>query len=217
MPNPFVDPILATHYEGWYETSGRRVDRREKRLLARLRRGFSEACTLLEVGCGTGHFTRWFARRGDRAAGVDSSTPMLADAARRGGVALFRANASALPFATASFDLVAMITVLEFLPDPDQALVEALRVSRQGLILGVLNRQSLRGRQLKRKGGAIWREARFYSPSELEKMVQAAAGGRRLETAWRTTLWPLWPSSLALPWGGFIGLTARQMPGRSRK
>jgi ubiquinone/menaquinone biosynthesis C-methylase UbiE len=111
-----------------------------------------------------------------------------------------------LPFSGGAFDLVALITTLEFIPDPVQALTEALRVARYGLILGVLNRQSVLGRQLKREGGPIWEAARFFTPGELVHLVRRAADERPVKIVWRTTLWPLWPGSLPLPWGGFSGM-----------
>ena len=82
--NPFTNPTIAAGYEAWYETSGCRADRLEKALLKRLLTGFSRARTLLEVGCGTGHFTRWFDERGLQAMGLDLSSPMLAEAVRLG-------------------------------------------------------------------------------------------------------------------------------------
>ena len=54
----------AAHYEAWYETAGRRADRLEKALFKQLMTGFPHAHTLLEIGCGTGHFARWFGELG---------------------------------------------------------------------------------------------------------------------------------------------------------
>ncbi len=62
--NPFDDPAVAERYEQWYSGHGRRADRLEKRLLAQLLEDFPGASTVLDVGCGTGHFTRWMASRG---------------------------------------------------------------------------------------------------------------------------------------------------------
>lgn len=163
---------------------------------------------VLDVGCGIGHFTRWFSEQGLQPVGLDLSQPMLAEAVRLGSPPCVRGDALALPFATGAFDLVIMITTLEFLPDPVQALTEAMRVARHGLILGALNRQSVTGWQLKGKGGAVWDAARFFTPAELVHLVQRAAG-KRVKVIWRTTLWPVWPGALPLPWGGFIGIAVR--------
>lgn len=212
LANPFTNPTIVAGYEAWYETSGRRADRLEKALLKRLMAGFSRARTLLEVGCGTGHFTRWFGERGLRAMGLDLSLPMLAEAVRLGNLPYVQGDALALPFPTGAFDLVALITTLEFVTDPVQVLSEATRVARHGLILGVLNRQSLLAWRRKRSGEALWQEARFFTPAELVRLVQQAGAGKQTKIMWRTTLWPgyvseaAWPGELPLPWGGFIGM-----------
>lgn len=204
--NPFTNPAVVTSYETWYETVGHRADRLEKALLKRLLTGFPRASTILEVGCGTGHFTRWFAEQGLQATGLDLSQPMLAEAARLGSPPCVQGDALALPFWTADFDLIALVTTLEFLREPVRALAEALRVARQGLVLGVLNRHSLLGRELKQEGGPIWRVAQFFTPAKLIVTVQCAAAGRPVKIVWRTTLWPFWPGMLPLPWGGFVGM-----------
>jgi ubiquinone/menaquinone biosynthesis C-methylase UbiE len=113
----------------------------EKHLLRKLL--LPTAKTILEIGSGTGHFTRWFRELGKTAVGIDRSAAMLAEANRRNGVAYVKGDAVVLPFADRTFDVVALITSLEFVCDPRQVLAEAGRVARQGLLLGVLNRHSI--------------------------------------------------------------------------
>ena len=186
--NPFASPDVALNYEAWYETTGCRAGRLEKALLRQMLACFPQVSSLLEVGCGTGHFTRWFKDLDLQTAGMDLSLPMLVEAIRLGSVRSIQGDALALPFSTAAFDLVALITTLEFVADPVQTLGEALRVCRQGLLLGVLNRQSLLGWQLRKVGGPIWDKARFFTPAELTHLVRHAATRERIETVWRTTL-----------------------------
>jgi ubiquinone/menaquinone biosynthesis C-methylase UbiE len=207
--NPFTDPELVAGYEGWYGSVGRRADRLEKSLLKMLLGRFPEARDVLEVGCGTGHFTRWMEALGFRVVGLDISTAMLAEARRRGPGVYVEGDALRIPFGPGSYDLVVMITALEFTVDPTSVLVEAHRVARKGLILGVLNRESRLGRQLKEKGGVIWDSARFLSVNELARIVRRALRNQPAEVFWRTTMWPLWPRDLPLPWGGFIGMAVR--------
>lgn len=157
--NPFADSATVASYEAWYQTTGRRADRLERALLGRLLTDFPGASTVLEVGCGTGRFTRWFKEGSLQAVGLDLSRPMLVEASRLGSRPCVCGDGMVLPFSGGAFDLVALVTTLEFMPDPVQALTEALRVARCGLILGVLNRQSVLGRQLKREGGPIWEAA----------------------------------------------------------
>ena len=151
--NPFENPAFVVGYEAWYETTGRRADRLEKALLQKLLDGFPTVHTLLEVGCGTGHFTRWFQERDLQAVGLDMSTPMLVEAVRLGRLQCVYGDALSLPFSNNTLDIVTLITTLEFIPEPVLAIAEAFRVARFGLILGVLNRQSILGWQLKQEGG----------------------------------------------------------------
>jgi ubiquinone/menaquinone biosynthesis C-methylase UbiE len=210
VSNPFDEQARAARYEEWYAGRGRRADWLEKRLLAGFLACFPQAETVLEVGCGTGHFTRWLAEQRRRVVGLDISPTMLAEAMKWNGVQYVVGDALALPFADRSFDVVAFITTLEFVTDPQAALGEAVRVARRGLLLGVLNKHSLLA--LKRKIGAKppWKEARFFSPGELLRSVQEVAGARLALVRWRTTLWPL-PilRSLPLPWGAFIGMAVQ--------
>ncbi len=206
--NPFDDREVAARYEEWYAGPGRRADALEKRLLQKLL--VPRAQAILDIGSGTGHFTRWFRELGLLVVGVDRSEAMLSEAARRNGATYVRGDAGALPFADRSFDVVALITTLEFVSDPARALAEAGRVARCGLLLGVLNRHSLLAVRHRRSGKPLWKSARFFTPGDLQRLVRQAIGNRATSIRWRTTLWPLrLPIDLPLPWGGFIGMMVR--------
>jgi SAM-dependent methyltransferase len=147
------------------------------------------------------------AELGSACVGLDRSLPMLrqaSDSTRRIGWVL--GEASALPFGDRSFDVVSFVTTLEFLPDPRRALVEATRVARRGIVLGVLNRRSMLGRRLGRKGGPIWGGAHLFSPGELRRLVAAAVAGRAHRVVVRTALRPCLSGPLPLPWGGFLAM-----------
>lgn len=213
------DEDTAAHYEAWYETpEGRRADVLEKAVLGWLLESVPRASSVLEIGCGTGHFGRWLDRRGLATVGLDLSAAMLAEAKVSDSIALVQGNALCLPFASATFDVTAFITTLEFLECPRKALAEALRVTRQGLLLGVLNRRSLLGLQRRLAGllrPTVYDAAHFYSVGELEGLLRSVAGGAAT-IAWHTALFPRgwpWPRS-ALPWGGFIGMAVRVSEGQ---
>jgi len=125
-------------------------------------------------------------------------------------------DAHALPFADRSHDVTVLITTLEFVADPARALAEAVRVAREGIVLGVLNRWSLLAVRRRASGKAMWRCARFFGPRELALLARRAGGSRAGKIVWRTALWPI-PGrrDLPLPWGGFIGL-AMQLQGESK-
>jgi len=209
--NVAFDERVAAHYEAWYETSeGRRADELEKVVLGWLLQSFSGSGSVLELGCGTGHFTRWLSDEGLAAVGLDLSAAMLAEAQALGGVPLVRGDARWLPFADGAFDLTAFSTTLEFLERPREALVEALRVARQGVLLGVLNRWSVLGLQRRLAGlfhQTVYDAAHFYGMGELKRLLWSVTDGKG-HIVWRTTLFPRWwPWSQASPpWGGFIGM-----------
>ncbi|MBN1135206.1 MAG: class I SAM-dependent methyltransferase [Anaerolineae bacterium] len=205
------DQYTAAHYEAWYKTpDGCRADQLEKGILNHLLQPFPRSGSILEIGCGTAHFTRWLGEQGSVAVGLDHSAAMLVQALALNGIPLVRGDAYKLPFADGAFDLAAMITTLEFLERPQEALGEALRVARHGVLLGVLNRWSLLGLQRRLAGlfrPTVYDAARFYGVGELKRLLQLAAGKKACVT-WRTTLFPRcwpWPQT-RLPWGGFIGM-----------
>ncbi|MHB0877100.1 MAG: class I SAM-dependent methyltransferase [Anaerolineae bacterium] len=232
---PFVEADLesARQYDAWYESpGGRRMAGAEEALLADLLANYPGATSVLEVGCGTGHFTRRFACRGLRAAGLDASPAMLAVAVeRQGGPAYVRGWAESLPFPDGSFDVVAFVTSLEFLADQAAAFREARRVGRLGVLLGVLNLASPLG--LRRKAHACfrpspYRAAHFYTPWDLARSARRGLGSGTRIAALRTVLWPAWiPVPLRwLPFGAFIGaavvfppahgqVDSPQVPGRA--
>ncbi|MDY7078754.1 MAG: class I SAM-dependent methyltransferase [Chloroflexota bacterium] len=205
------DERVAARYEAWYETpEGRRADELEKAVLGWLLRAFPGSDSVLEIGCGTGHFTRWLSDEGLAAVGLDLSLAMLAEARALGGVPLVQGDARRLPFADGAFDLTAFITTLEFLEHPQEALAEALRVARDGFLLGVLNRWSLLGLQRRLEGlfrPTVYDAAHFYGVGELKRLLRSVAG-RKVRVVWHTTLFSRgWPWSQArLPWGGFVGM-----------
>jgi SAM-dependent methyltransferase len=92
----------------------------------------------LDVGCGPGLVTLAFARVVAHASGLDATPAMLARAAelqREGGVANVAwhlGDATALPFADASFDVVTTRFAWHHLQQPARAMAEMLRVCRRG-------------------------------------------------------------------------------------
>jgi len=91
----------------------------------------------LDVGCGAGQFLVELAERGFEVAGVDLAEGMVeAASARLGTLGLESdvrvANVERLPFDDGSFDIVTALGLIEYLPDPTQALREFERVLAPG-------------------------------------------------------------------------------------
>jgi len=81
-----------------------------------------------------------------------------------------------------SFDLVVFITTLEFLSQPERALCEAFRVSREKIFLGVLGKWSFLALRRKLKAlfrESIYREAKFYSVRELRELLRGCVSADR--------------------------------------
>lgn len=203
--NPFEDLDIAARYEAWYHTTGKKTADQEKSLIKDLLSHFPDAETILDVGCGTGFFTNWFESLGLQVYGLDRSKEMILEAKNAYRLTCVGGDASALPFSANSFDVVTLITTLEFLSNPLQALSEALRITRLGMILGVINKHSWLGLRYRLKGGPIWRSAQFYTPHELVNMLSNILP-KQYKITYSTTHWPIFTGVSKCPWGGFIGL-----------
>ncbi|HSF29789.1 MAG TPA: class I SAM-dependent methyltransferase [Candidatus Tectomicrobia bacterium] len=203
----------ASRYEAWYATPrGRRADEAERALLSRLLGGFPTAQQVLEVGCGTGHFTTWMAKQGWWVVGVDRAPAMLAEMRQqRSDIPVIMADAHRLPVVARAVDLVVFVTTLEFVEDPVLALADAVRVARQGLILLTLNPWSLGGlsRRWGQQGrGTLLSQAQEYSIISLRRMLRQVAGKRLDGLPWASTLLPdgLWRVQVPIPVGEVIGM-----------
>ncbi|MCS7198611.1 MAG: class I SAM-dependent methyltransferase [Candidatus Bipolaricaulota bacterium] len=212
---------IVETYESWYQgPEGERMDRLEKATLRALLEPMQPK-SLLEVGSGTAHFTRWFASElGLKTVGVDLSSLMLTEARKYWDGPLVQADAAALPFRDRSFDVVAFITSFEYMPDPVRVLREAGRVARTGILLGLMNRWSaatVRRRVQELFGKTpFFGNAHFYSLPEIKKLLQRALGDRITEIRWQSTLFPKgfpWQTA-RLPFGNFLALAVhlREVP-----
>lgn len=177
-------------YENWLRSdSGRKVFELQKNLLLKVWSPVSPQ-RVLEVGCGGGMFLAWLSSRGHAVTGIDPSPAGLELARRRlgGRIRLDHGSAENLPYDDNEFDTVAMITSLEFVDDPAQALREACRVARRNVLLGVLNKYSIgRVHTFLEK---FWKEslydhARFFSVYQLRRMASKILLGS-FPVEWRT-------------------------------
>lgn len=166
-----MDPA---QYDAWYATPrGAWIGDIEYRLLRRLIAPRA-AASILDIGCGTGYFSRRFARDGHAVVGVDHD-PAMIDFARAHAAAGERyeaADALALPFGDGSFDYCVSVTALCFMRDERRALEEMVRIARHGVALGLLNRTSLLYWQKGRHGGSgAYRGAHWHSVEEVRALL----------------------------------------------
>jgi len=75
----------------------------------------NKAYTLLDIGCGTGRYTKSFAEKGILAIGIDKSQQQIEIASRK--VPAMHRDALSLPFPDHSFDVISAIMMLQQIDD----------------------------------------------------------------------------------------------------
>jgi len=208
---------ITGSYDSWYaDRRGAMYDRLEKKLIARFLATETEGKRLLEIGCGTGHWSSFFSKCGFEVAGLDISEAMVNAALQKNipNVSFCVADGHLLPFQDSTFDLTAAITTLEFVRDAEVVLREMIRCTRKPgrIILGMLNGLSTVNRQKQRRGRPEnpYAAARLFSPVELREFleqygqVEITVGGFVPEQNWLIPLAP-WIDRIARMFGNQKG------------
>ena len=148
----------------------------EKRAMDRLVPSAEKGRRLLEVGCGTGHWSQYFVDRGFDVTGIDLSEQMIQVASGKNiaGSCFLVADGENLPFADGQFDVAVAITMLEFTTHPNKVLSEMARCVRTRggtLIVGALNALSPYNQQRKERQSSVYASASLFSPRQLEDLL----------------------------------------------
>ena len=212
----FQEEIVKT-YESWYEGKYKRADKLEKALLKKLLDTLPNVQSLLEIGCGTAHFTRWFESLGLECYGFDLSDLMIKEAKKFWtNKRLLRGESAHLPFKDDSFDVVVFIACMEYMPNPTKVLSEASRVAREGIIIGLMNKWSLptirRIIQVKMNRNPYYKGARFYSVFDIKRKLRETFRNKYSIPYWNTTVFPKILGNMessAFPFGAFLGVAVR--------
>jgi ubiquinone/menaquinone biosynthesis C-methylase UbiE len=171
--NIFADYNVASSYDRFYETPyGKALDEIEKKVIRTHLKNIPHK-EMLELGCGTGHWTEYFASLGYKVTGTDISEAMLKIAETKNikNSVFLKEDATALTFPDNSFPVVVSITMLEFVENSKMVLKEIRRVLKPGghLVLGCLNSLSELGKA--KDKDEIFKHGRFYSPSEIRQLL----------------------------------------------
>ncbi len=199
-------------YEQWYEGRYKRAEIWQKKVMGRLLQSDNRVKTLLEFGCGTGRFTRWWKEVNIEATGADISPLMLGQAVSLFSGDVVNADAHYMPFKDHSFDALAFITTFEYYRDPVAVVREAARVARHGIGFGMMNRNSTKffRRRIQQAFGKnpFYVTATFYTPAALIGIIDKALEGREYQITWSCTGLPAWMpvQEWSLPIGDFFGL-----------
>lgn len=215
VPWYFNEEITST-YESWYEGKYRKADELEKSVLVECIEYIGGVKTILEVGCGTAHFTRFFEKIGLNAYGLDISPFMLKEAKKFWTAdKLVLSSSSFLPIRDKSFDIVCFITCLEYMKDSVLVLEEASRVAKKGLLLGLMNAWSIptirRKIQIFFGLNPFYKNAHFYSIREIKKIISKAVKKDIYTLKSVSTVFPSFVpiKSSKLPLGAFLCVAVR--------
>ncbi|WP_052671012.1 class I SAM-dependent methyltransferase [Draconibacterium sediminis] len=170
--NVFKNEEIAVAYDDYYQTqAGKEIDAIEEKLLVEALQKVPKG-KMLELGCGTGHWTQLFVNKGFDVIATDISDAMLCQAIEKNLDAdVLKADAGDLPFKNESFDVVASVTMMEFVTSKDVVLNEIYRVLKPGgyLLLGCLNGNSQLAKNA--ENDPVFKNAAFYTPKSLEKAL----------------------------------------------
>ncbi|MBN2517027.1 MAG: methyltransferase domain-containing protein [Deltaproteobacteria bacterium] len=205
-------------YEQWLKSPiGYYIDVRRKKLVLDLLAPM-EGERLLDVGCKTGNYMLFFRREGCDVTGLDSSPSMLSMARNKlGHRADFHVgNPEDLPFSDDEFDIVTLITCLDFADNSQKALEEAIRVSRKSVFVGFLNKYSF-GAELSTIKEIFDVSPHSFSIWEMKQKIKAMLPSVSLRWGSVIFLPSGWYSfarnveecipSMNNPFGSFVGLT----------
>ena len=176
-PSRFGFGTIANSYDGWYETApGRVCDVLEKKAIGRMLPRSINGPRLLDVGCGTGHWARFFSDLGFHVVGIDCPSSMvhMASAKDIPNASFEVADAHALPFGDRGFDVAVAITTLEFVRSPRGVLREMVRCTRRAggtILVGVLNSLARLNRMRKAAEKPPYNAAALFSPREVKAML----------------------------------------------
>jgi len=214
---------LADRYDAWLASPGGSLANRLEQHAMLRAIPLDGNQFALDLGCGTGQYTRSLALRGYQMVGADPSRAMLAVARVRGSagdrVAYVQAIGEALPFRDATFAVAVAMTVLEFV-DSDAAVLRELArtIKRPGtLVVGTLQATSPSNivRRL-RPSSTLASAHRFYRRAELVRRLGTLGPVR----SWTVVHFPLrirsWRLALLLerlgrrwfPWAGAMAVLA---------
>ena len=211
-------PIDLSQYDAWYSTPrGKWIGETEFGLLAR-QVDEAPGASVIDVGCGTGWFSRRFADAGFSVTGVDIDAASVEFARSRSNekTSFCVGDARQLAFPDRSFDYAISVAALCFVDDWQRALREIVRVARCGWAVGFLNRHSLLWRQKGQSSDGSYAGAHWHTVKEVREALRSVdAQCVRRHTA------VFWPSGTRiarlaesvipsrLPWGAFLLVSGR--------
>lgn len=162
-------------YESWYASQRGRWVGETEYALASHALAAHKGESLLDVGCGTGWFTRRAAADGLVTTGLDPNPAWLEYARSHSASDMkwIEGDARALPFNADSFDHVLSIAALCFVDGEQGAIAECVRVARKRVCIGWLNQDSLLYWQKGQgSGSGAYRGAHWRTASDVRALFE---------------------------------------------
>jgi len=168
-----ANPLSPDQYDQWYRTKkGQWSGTREYQVIRQALNIPSEA-SVLDVGCGTGYFTRRFALdQTGTAAGIDPDEDAIGFARRHAacGETYDIGTGESLPYDSGTFDYAISVTALCFVSQQIHVIREMARVAKIGIAVGVLNYHSIL-RLMKSSGSSAYAGAQWHTKQEVYALV----------------------------------------------
>jgi len=220
--------LSAEEYDSWYYTDrGKYISGLEKRVLLKMIAPkqlsvINHQLSVIDIGCGTGYFTQFLGSYCRSIVGVDTSMDMIKYAMikhKATNIKYLIADAESLPFKERSFDISLSVTSVNFFKSLIKAVSEAVRISREKIFIGILNRWSMLSFFKKLKSlfkNTSYSDACFYSEGDIVNILSSFPQiksvykqhtyflpfpGTRLVLSGLERIVPSW-----LPFGGFMGI-----------
>jgi len=224
IQSKFDFDAIADGYDLWYETAeGAMYDHLEKKVISKYLPRNVQRMKLLEIGCGTGHWSQFFSEYGFEVTGIDVSERMIKIAQSKDipNASFQMADGQSLPFGDDSFDVAAAITTLEFVDNPESVVQEMLCCTRKPagqLLIGVLNALARFNRNKQQDPESLYAKARLFSPRQLKRLLEPYGKTNIITAAfvpsqkWFLFLSPLIDTVsrlLHLPYGVFVAAEVR--------
>jgi len=166
----------ANFYDEWYQTSkGKQVFIVERDAVEAL---LPDEGIGIEIGAGTGIFAEALTKKSRSVVCLDTSSGMISEAKSRGLTSII-GDAKKLPLRGKILDFAYLITLIEFLESPVEALNEIRDSMKNGgdLVAVTINKDSKWGeyyQKIGREGAPVMSQARFYTQEEVKRMFLEA-------------------------------------------
>lgn len=166
-------------YESWFFTQeGVYADEREKELLLHKMR-FKQGESVLEVGCGTGRYIEYLNDLGLSVTGIEPMEELVKIARQKSKISpdqIIKGSFENLPFPDKSFDNVISIIAIQFSIDIKKALSEMIRVAKNKIGIGFLNKNSFTNFFNTKERRRLYKEAVPLTAQQLKNFIKEIYG-----------------------------------------